>query len=318
MFAIRESDWYCFGYQSIDREQEPVMPRSETISRPVDLHLHSTCSDGLSTPSELVAMAREAGFSAIALCDHDSVAGINDALAAGSTYEVEVLAGIELSSTWQTFQDIHLLGYGIDHCSPQLLRELSTFRSCRRERNRKILDRINGRLQRDRKPLLDFYEIQAAVGDTVGRPHLARALVAKGYARNIEDAFQRYLIPCNIPKRYFPMDQAIRLVHDAGGIAVLAHPLLVTRILDRWEALLDGLTAIGLDGIEVYTPSATEAEIDFFLRQARHRGLTVTGGSDYHGPPDTASVPGTGFGSFSAPHTCLTEVRAALLKQNRF
>lgn len=262
-------------------------------------------------------MARSAGLETIALCDHDSVAGIDEALAAGRKSGVEVIPGIELSSQWHTFQDIHLLGYGIDGRHPPLRAELTDFRTFRRERNRRILDRINERLRRERRILLDFHEIQESAVDTVGRPHLARALVARGYARSIEDAFQRYLIPCNIPKRFFPLDQAIRLVHGSGGVAVLAHPLLVTADLDQWHRLLGEFTALGLDGIEVYTPGASEPEAEFFLRQARRRGLVVTGGSDYHGPPVGTPVPGTGFGSFAVPRWCRDSVTAALQARSK-
>ena len=285
---------------------------SDIQERPVDLHLHSTCSDGLSSPTTLVTMARDVGLRAIALCDHDSVAGIDEALAAGVEYGVEVLPGIELSSMWNSFQDIHLLGYGFDHHCVQLQEELILFRSFRLERNRRILDRINERLRRNRRGVLDFHEIQGGTGDTVGRPHLARALVAKGYARSVEDAFQRYLIPCNIPKRFFPLDQAIRLVHDSGGIAVIAHPLLSTGDLAHWEKLLDEYTAMGLDGIEVYTPNASVTESDFFLRQARRRGMVVAGGSDFHGMPAESPLQGNSFGSFTVPGWCLDGIRKAL------
>ena len=290
---------------------------SDNVNRTVDLHLHSTCSDGLCTPSELVAMARNVGLCAIALCDHDSVAGIDEAVAAGRECGVEVAPGIELSSMWNSHQDIHLLGYGIDHRTELLRVELSAFRTFRWERNRRILDRINVRLLRDRRTALDFHEIQETTGDTVGRPHLARALVAKGYARSVEDAFQRYLIPCNIPKRFFPLDQAIRLVHDCGGVAVLAHPLLVTTDRDHWDWLLDDYTSLGLDGIEVYTPNVSESDVDFFLGQARRRGLVVTGGSDFHGLPVATPVPGMGFGSFTVPGWCLDGIKAALRNREK-
>jgi 3',5'-nucleoside bisphosphate phosphatase len=292
--------------------READMLPLDTHDRTIDLHLHSTCSDGLSSPAELVAMARDVGLRAISLCDHDSVAGIDEAAAMGQRYGVEVLPGIELSSMWHSFQDIHLLGYGFDHHAGPLREELTLFRTFRQERNHKILDRINERLRRDRRAPLDFHEIQEKTGDTVGRPHLARALVAKGYARSVEDAFQRYLIPCNIPKRFFPLDQAIKLVHDSGGVAVMAHPLLATSDLNQWDRLLDEYTSLGLDGIEVYTPNASPADIEFFLEQARRRGLLVTGGSDFHGMPVESPIPGSGFGSFAVPGCCLHGIKAAL------
>jgi len=287
------------------------------LNRAVDLHLHSTCSDGLCSPAELVALARDARLSAISLCDHDSVAGIDEAVTAGAECGVEVIPGVELSSMWEDHRDIHLLGYGIDHHADLLRKELTTFRSFRLERNRRILDRINERLRRDRRTPLDFDEIQEATGDTVGRPHLGRALVARGYARHLEDAFQRYLIPCNIPKRFFPLDQAIRLVHDCGGVAVMAHPLLMNADRDHWDRLLDGYTSLGLDGIEVYTPGATESDIEFFLGQARARRLVVTGGSDYHGMSAESTVSGTRFGTFAVPEWCLNEIKSALQERQK-
>ena len=313
LFALRTTGWYGTPVKFEKLASEASMLPFNDLNRAVDLHLHSTCSDGLSSPAELVTLARDAGLRAIALCDHDSIAGIDEALAAGEDGGLEVMTGVELSSMWGLQQDIHLLGYGFDHHAPALRDELAAFRSFRLQRNRRILERINDRLRRDRRTVLDFHDVQATVGGTVGRPHLARALVARGYARNVEDAFQRYLIPCNVPKRFFPLDQAIRLVHDCGGIAVLAHPLLVTTDRDHWDRLLDDYTRLGLDGIEVYTPAAAEADIEFFLGQARRRGLVVTGGSDFHGlplEPSAASL--TVFGDFAVPLSCLEELKAAL------
>ena len=316
MFALSKSGWYCGAdVNKVEILREADMLPADDVNRTVDLHLHSSCSDGLCTPSELVTMARDVGLYAIALCDHDSVAGIDEAVLAGRECRVEVLPGIELSSMWNSHRDIHLLGYGIDHHAGLLRVELSAFRAFRRERNRRILNRINERLRGDRKTVLDFHEIQESTGDTVGRPHLARALVAKGYARNVEDAFQRYLIPYNIPKRFFPLDLAISLVHDCGGVAVLAHPLLVNTDRAHWDRLLDDYMALGLDGIEVYTPSVTESDVDFFLGQAHRRGLVVTGGSDFHGMPVDTPVPGTGFGSFAVPGQCLDGIKSALRKR---
>jgi len=284
----------------------------EPHTRTADLHLHSTCSDGLCSPEELVRLAREAGLAAISLCDHDSVSGVAAALSAGTGEGVDVIPGVELSSMWQTCMDIHLLGYGIDHQSRRLNGELAEFRAFRYQRIKRILSRINDRLRRDRRQPVDFHDVIAETAETVGRPHLARALMQRGYARTMEDAFQLYLIPCNVPKRYFPLDEAIRLVHDCGGVAVLAHPLLINADHDRLGRLFDELCPIGLDGIEVYTPGATERDTEFLLRQARRRGLTVTGGSDFHGDTCRTLTCGTGDGFTGVPWSCVEGLKAAI------
>jgi len=288
------------------------MLQIDYTTRSADLHLHSTCSDGLSTPEELVSLARNAGLRTISLCDHDTVSGIDAARAAGDQLGVEVIPGVELSSMWQTFQDVHLLGYGIDHRHARLSSELAAFRAFRLQRNRQILDRINERLRRDRRPTLDFHDIMAETGETVGRPHLARELLRRGYVRSMEEAFQLYLIPCNVPKRFFPLDEAIRLVHQSGGAAVLAHPLLINPDHDRLARLFDELCPLGLDGIEVYTPLASCADIRFFTDQARRRGLVITGGSDFHGDAGRILPCGTETGFPCVPPACVEGLKAAI------
>lgn len=213
---------------------------------------------------------------------------------------------------WQSFQDVHLLGYGIDHGNTRLSGELAAFRAFRIQRNQQILVRINQRLRRDRRPPLDFHDIMAETEGTVGRPHLGRALLKRGYVRNMEEAFQLYLIPCNVPKRFFPLDEAIRLVHDCGGVAVLAHPLLVNADHDRLSRLFDEFCAMGLDGIEAFTPGASASDIRFFIDQARLRGLIVTGGSDFHGDADRALACASEDGFPGVPQVFVKELKTVI------
>lgn len=280
--------------------------------RYVDLHLHSTCSDGVHPPAEVVRMAARVGLAAVSLCDHDNIDGIDAAFAAGEEFGVEVLPGVELSVVWESLEDIHLLGYGFDHHHPELRQALQDFQQFREGRNEKIVARVNEKLGREGKPFIAFERVLELAGGTVGRPHIAMALQEKGNVRSAEEAFQQYLVPCNVPKRFFPAGEAIDLVRRAGGIAVLAHPPFISGDRADILRLLDALVPLGLAGVEAWNSGATNDEIDWTLTQARRRGLIVTGGSDYHGIEGGEIVIGGGRGNLRVPYSCIDEIRAAV------
>ncbi len=158
----------------------------------IDLHLHSTCSDGVHPPAEVVRQAVEAGLSAMALCDHDNLDGIDEAMAAGRAAGIEVISGVELSVVWQQYNDIHLLGYGFDHHHPALVKALREFQEFRETRNEKILERVNEKLLEQGLAPIEFARVLALAGGTLGRPHIAMALKEAGYVTDTEDAFQRH------------------------------------------------------------------------------------------------------------------------------
>jgi len=274
----------------------------------IDLHLHSTCSDGALAPAEVVARAAQAGLRAIALADHDNIDGIEAAMAAGAELGVEVLAGVELSVVWQQWQDVHLLGYAFDWRHPQLVAALAEFQAFRTERNRKIVERVNRRLADQGHPPISFERVLELAGGTIGRPHVARVLIEAGVVPDVETAFRSYLVDCNVPKRYFPIDEAIALIHAAGGVAVLAHPPFVTRDRQEFRMLLDQLVALGLDGVEVYNSGSSRNDSDWYLTEARRRGLIVTGGSDYHGLAGENLQIGSGRGQLRIPYSCVEEI----------
>lgn len=266
----------------------------------IDLHMHSTCSDGLLEPEELVNAAGRAGLGVIALCDHDSIAGVARAMAAGRARGVEVLTGVELSVAWQNWRDVHLLGYGIDLASPELLRCLATFAERRANRNREIVAAVNRRLDHEGRQPLDPDDVTALAGGVMGRPHIARALMARAYVASMEEAFDRYLVPCDVPKTYWPMEEAIAAIRRAGGAAVLAHPTSISTDFTVLERLVGGLAAIGLDGVEVYNSMASEAEAAFLQGLTRRHRLVTTAGSDFHGiDPDDTMGKGRGGIRFS-------------------
>lgn len=283
--------------------------------RRVDLHLHTTCSDGHHSPQELVRLAAKAGMAAIAVADHDNVDAIDAAVAEGARQGIEVLAAVELSSQWQEYRDIHLLGYGFDHHHPELVRQLAEFREFRAGRNRQIVEKVNHQLAGEGRASLDFSAIEASAGGTLGRPHIALALRAAGYVKSHDEAFERYLVPNNVPKRFFPIDEAIDLIHLAGGIAVLAHPPYVTRNHAELERLVESFVDMGLDGLEAYNNGVNQDGVYWLIGLARRHQLIVTGGSDYHGSEDSTIEIGCGVGRLSIPYDCVDEISSALSRR---
>lgn len=249
----------------------------------IDLHLHSNCSDGVLEPEKLVETAHLAGLGVIALCDHDSISGVARAVFAGQKLGVEVLAGVELSVAWRDWRDVHLLGYAIDSTAPELVERLAAFARRRANRNREIVQSVNRLLEQKKLQPLTFDEVECLAEGVMGRPHIARALIARGYAATMEDAFSRYLVPCDVPKTYWDMVDAIAVIRRAGGVAVLAHPTSISTDLPTLATIITELAAQGLDGLEVYNSMATEQEAAFLQGLANRLHLLVTAGSDFHG-----------------------------------
>ena len=281
------------------------------MNKYVDLHLHSIFSDGSQTPTELVAEAAVSGLRAIALADHDNVDGIPEALIAGEKYGVEIVPAVELSVLWQDQNDLHLLGYAFDHKDTALHKALGEFRDFRAGRSERILANINRRLLAEGRQPLDFDDVRQRAGGTLGRPHIGQALVAAGYSHDMEEAFTRYLVPCNEPKRFFPIAEGISLIHAAGGCTVLAHPPFINVSDDRLSELLDAFIALGLDGLEAYCSGAGNDGIDRYITVARRKGLIVTGGSDFHQPIKGGVVMGAGRGNLKIPYRCVEEIKEA-------
>lgn len=249
----------------------------------IDLHIHSSFSDGAFTPSELVAFAGKLDVHVIAIADHDSIAGVDAAICAGTAAGIEVIPAVELSVQFQEYKDVHLLGYGIDYRDKNFLQSLDGFRLRREGRNDEILGRVNDSLRAEGLNVLSRGSVRAFARDAVGRPHIARALLERGYADSVEDAFRRYLVPCDVPKSYWQMDEALAEIHRIGGVAVLAHPTSITKDLMMLGSIIAALRVSGLDGIEVYNNMGWPLEIEFLRRTAIESGLLLTAGSDFHG-----------------------------------
>jgi predicted metal-dependent phosphoesterase TrpH len=253
-------------------------------------------------------MAADLGLRAIALADHDTVDGIDEAIAAGTSHGVEVLPAIEFSVAFGSYRDVHLLGYLLDHRDQQLLAILKDFRDKREARGDAIIGRINEKLTLEGKATITSAEAAALAGGALGRPHIAQVLMARGYVRDMQDAFVRYLLPCDVPKRYFPVDEALATINRLGGVAVLAHPTTITSDREPLSRAIEELVEMGLDGLEVYNNVCSEQDSAYLRSFAEKRGMVWTGGSDYHGIEEGICM-GTGKGSMAVPYSCVEELK---------
>jgi len=282
----------------------------------IDLHVHSNCSDGAFAPAELVELALQEGLSTIAITDHDSVAGITGGMEAAGRAGLELLPAVELSVQFEAWQDVHLLGYGLDYTDGLFQRRLNGFREQRALRNEAILARVNDCLNGESLSSIELDEVLLHARDVIGRPHIARALLARGYVTTVEDAFRRYLVPCNIPKQYWPIEDAIAEIRRLRGIAVLAHPSSVTTDRQDLRRIITVLKELGLDGVEVFNNLAQADEMEFLRRRAGEAGLLITGGSDFHGIEQGLQM-GRGRGGIRFSSTLLAPLRKLLSERQR-
>jgi 3',5'-nucleoside bisphosphate phosphatase len=241
-----------------------------------DLHLHSHFSDGTFSPEELVARAHGLGFTALALTDHDTLDGCSRMAAACAEHQIEFISGAEFTAEWLG-NELHLLGYLIATDHPDLLREIHRFQEVRQERIREMVARLNGL----NIPLQAEEVFRIANCRSPGRPHVGRALVQGGFCSSMDEAFDRFLKrqrPAWVPKFRMAAPDAIALIHQAGGLAVMAHPGL-----NRSDQLIPQLVEMGLDGIECYHTKHSSLDCERYLEMAEEHDLLVTGGSDCHG-----------------------------------
>ncbi|MFN8579811.1 MAG: PHP domain-containing protein [Gemmatimonadaceae bacterium] len=273
--------------------------------RGIDLHLHSTASDGSQAPETVVARAVACQLKAIALTDHDTVAGLAAAEAAAAGTSLEVVRGVELSA-YEGADEFHILGLHLSD-TQHMESRLTVFRDARRTRAEKIVERLNAIGVR-----ITFDDVVSLAGDAVlGRPHVARALVENGWARDLRDAFDRYLgqgRPGYLDKFRLSIGDAIALIHECGGLAIFAHPS-TTGTRDRVEAFAQ----LGLDGVEVIHPSHTPEDRARLLALVEQFRMVPSGGSDSHGAVDGARV----IGAMAVPAEWLAVQRERVAARQR-
>ena len=251
----------------------------------VDLHLHSSVSDGVLSPAEVVTKAAELGVTVISLTDHDNVDGITPALKAAEDYpSLTLIPGLEVSTDTAT-GEVHVLGYYIDQSNPGLLASLKKLRDSRLERAQKMIAKLSGMGMP-----IEWERVKELSGNgSVGRPHIARALLEKGYIGTLKEAFSKYIGfggPAYVSREKMTPAEAIELITRADGLAVLAHPLGIPDL----DTLLKTLVKAGLTGIEVYYKDYPDEDRERLAKMAEKHGLITTGGTDYHGLDDSTEV----------------------------
>ena len=279
------------------------------MEKPVDLHIHTTASDGADTPAQVVALASALGLGAIAVTDHDTVSGIGEAVAAGAGLGVAVIPGIELSADYRG-REVHLLGLFIDRGSAALRSALDWSVRQRLARN----DRMVAALAADGFDIPPEALGALCPGAVPGRPHLAEYLLRRGYVASIQEAFDRYLgegRPYFRPRKLLPLREAVRAIRAAGGVAVIAHPLQYGYDEARLRRFLREGKDLGCQALEVYYPEHTPAQQAMLTALADELGLALSGGSDYHGArkPDVAL--GSGIrGNLRVPYSVLAGLQS--------
>ncbi len=286
----------------------------------IDLHVHSNRSDGTFSPRQLVDYAMEKGLKAFALTDHDCIDGLEEAIQYADTLKKkaeegqslqvpEVIPGIEFSTEYQE-QDVHILGLYIHYQEASFQKQLKAFVDSRISRNQKMC-----RLLTDTGLSVTYEDLLAEFPDAViTRAHYAKYMLNHGYINSMAEAFERYIgdrCPCYVPREKVTPVQAVELVLKAGGVPVLAHPLLYHMSDSRLDALISQLTEAGLLGLEAIYSTYTAAEERQMRRLAAKYGLLISGGSDFHGENKPGLDLGTGYGRLFIPCSLLDDIRSA-------
>ncbi len=297
----------------------------------IDLHTHTTESDGSMTPTELVRHAFEQGLCAVAVTDHDTVKGVEQAIEEGKRLGIEVIPGVEISvdlsqreislyppslnpnqqdSSADVIPEMHLLGYFFRNQYDSIRNTLEQLRDNREQRNPRIVHKLN-----ELGFAMDMEEVTAlAAGGVVGRPHIARVMVDKGYVASVEEAFEKYLAngrPAYFRKDKLTPEEGISEIFRAGGVPVLAHPIYLYMNIEQLDHLLGQLVEIGLKGIEAYYTDNTEKQTADLLMLAEKHHLLVTGGSDFHGSFKPDIEIGRGRGGLRVAYNLLQQLKQA-------
>ncbi len=276
---------------------------------PVDLHVHSTRSDGTDSPREVVALAAAAGLTAVALTDHDTLDGIAEATAAADRHGIRLVPGTELSVDWPT-GTMHMLVYFLEPVSGPLQDRLEAIRQARATRNRRILERLA-----HHGIVIEHTDVAAeAGGGVIGRPHIAALLVARGHVADMTDAFDRWLAkgrPAYVDRIRLGAHEAIALARESGAVPVIAHPHTLGIAADDYRRAFEELAAAGLAGVESYYSEYEPALRNHLAGLCAKLGLVATGGSDYHGRYKPGLAVGIGRGDLAVPDEVIAELDAA-------
>ena len=282
----------------------------------IDLHIHSTASDGTFSPLEILNLAQSINLGAISITDHDTIDGTKEALAFGIPPSINFLTGVEISTAspppFSFPGSFHILGYAINIDDFILNQTLAKLQEARKNRNPRIIKLLN-RMGFE----LTLNEIRKDFGECqLGRPHIAKQMVKKGFVQSVAEAFDKYLAkgqPAYVDKYRIDCDRAIEVIRNAGGIPVLAHPILLeSKNDDVFKKLIFRLKEMGLKGIEVYYPEHSPDLIARYTETANRHGLLITGGTDFHGSIKPEIKMGLGRGNFSVPYELYEKLISSL------
>ena len=276
----------------------------------IDLHAHTTASDGTMSPDDLVILAKKHGIEAIAITDHDTVEGIPEALAAGEREGIEVIPGLELSVEHNP-GSMHILGLFIDHENEQLNESLREIQASRATRNPKIIEKLN-----EFGLNVSMEEVEKiSGGGQLGRPHIAAALIKKGYVRTVQEAFDKYLkkgASAYFERQRLTREETVDMIHGAGGLVIIAHPGTLGVNGQQLDSLLQKLKDVGFDGIEVFYNNHSQVEEDRLMQAADKFGFLISGGTDFHGENKPAIKIGVGYGNMAIPYEVLQEMKLSV------
>lgn len=273
----------------------------------IDLHVHSTASDGTYEPHELIEYAYKKKLSAIALTDHDTITGLKRAKKAGEQFGIEVISGIEFSTQYENLE-VHILGLYIDEHNAEFINSLKKIITIREERNLKMIKNLN-----DIGVEISFEDIRSvADSDVFTRAHFANALLKKGYIKTFSEAFDKYIgikCPGYVPRDKVTAKDAIKLINTYGGVSILAHPTLLHLDLKKLEALIKDLKNTGLHGIEAIYSLHKKSEEKYLTDLAKKYNLVISGGSDFHGTNKNSIDLGVGRGNLKIPYHILEPIK---------
>ena len=272
----------------------------------VDLHTHSTHSDGTYSPEELINLAKKIGLKGLALTDHDTISGLKEAFEYANQVNLPFLCGIEISIKYEKNGHFHLLGYFLSPEIPELDSVLQKLKEARKNRNKKLIEKLQN-IGID----ITYEELLNLGKGEIGRPHIANLLVKKKVVKNVQEAFDKYLKKgaiAYVPKALLTPEEGIAIITKAKGIPVLAHPISLALSEEELFDYLKYLKDLGLKGVEAYYSEHTREFTNFLLDCAKKLNLCVTGGSDFHGENKPDIKLGTGFGNLRVPEECFTNL----------
>ncbi|MGN1318820.1 MAG: PHP domain-containing protein [Lachnospirales bacterium] len=276
----------------------------------IDLHTHTTSSDGTLTPSELVKYAYEKNLSAVAITDHDTLNGIEEAKIIGDKIGVEVISGIEVSTEYEGVE-VHIVGLFVDRFNEELKFKLNNMRYKRSERNKLMALKLA-----DLGLDITYYDIvNQAKGGTITRAHFAKVLKEKGYVSSNQEAFDRFLgqgKPAYVKRECFNLKDTINMINNAGGVAILAHPLLYKFSKARLENAVSEMAGLGLKGIEAYYSTHSLSDTKYIKLIADKNRLKLSGGSDFHGANKPKLDLGVGYGNLEVPYDVLEALKGVI------